>query len=1021
MKRKLLLFLTCLSLMAGVSMARTVRGVVLEAATDEPIAGATVKCKGNPSVGTSTNVNGEFSLNVPDNEKTLVVSFIGMKTKDVAITGDYLTIALDEATLDLDEVVVVGYGTTSKRKTTSSVSVIKASEIESAPVSNLTQSLAGRAAGLIVTQTGGGLNAGAKVSIRGGGTPLYVIDNIVSEQREFQNLNAADIESISVLKDAAGTAIYGQRAGDGIIIVTTKRGQAGKISVDYNFDYSLSSPTELPKKLNSFDAATYWRLGYEYDGEPYPATLSDAAMELYKNGQDPENYANTNWQREVLHRRAPEQRHQLTITGGSERVKAYTALSLFDQSSLYRSDNLTYKRYNARTNVSIDLKEIGLKLNTGLEAYITQFNQPIAGYGTVFIHIQDKWPGQAGKNPLGQPYGGTVENPLRYISDEGGYNKQNDANVRASIDAVWSLPWVKGLSIIGRASYSFLNQRQKIWNKEAPRYDWEGVPGVIDKPSLTKATNFYDYYNTQLLANYNRSFGANNIDLTVGIEATGSNYDNLTAYRKGYIIDVDQLAAGPTEGMTNGGANGAQWRTASVIARAHYDYDYRYLIEFALRHDGSDKFPSKKRWGTFFSGSLGWNLSEEKFWKESQMSTVWNYFKIRSSLGEIGQDSGVGRYAYLSSYSLSQRGIVLGDTFYPTFSEGALPSPDISWYTQRDFNIGFDFGLFNNAFSGSVDYFYKSTKGYLASPSNVGYTAPLGLALPTVKSDGELRRRGLDFTLQYSGRVGDFTYQVGGNFTYFDTRWNINPNEAETSLKNPYQRGTQVADYYGLMYKNLGYFKSAEDVLNSPRLSSITLNGGVLAGDIKYYDYNGDGKVDGSDQLRLGKDRTPLGNYGITASGQWKGLYFNMLWQGATNCSMLLGQGLRGNGCTAYPGPVIYEFQTDIWNPTNTDALYPRPHSGTTYSNNFQTSDFWLVQARYIRLKNLTIGYDFKHKLLKKATWLQKCNVSLSGYNLLTFSPAKKWGLDPEAADYDASGGNYPIGRIYTLSINLGF
>ena len=224
-------------------------------------------------------------------------------------------------------------------------------------------------------------------------------------------------------------------------------------------------------------------------------------MELYKNGQDPENYANTNWQREVLHRSAPEQRHQLTITGGSERVKSYTALSLFDQKSLYRSDNLTYKRYNARTNIEIDIKEIGLKVTTGLEAYIAQFNQPIAGYGTVFIHIQDKWPGQAGKNPLGQPYGGTVENPLRYISDEGGYNKQNDANVRGSIDAVWSLPWVKGLSIIGRASYSFLNQRQKIWNKEAPRYDWEGVPGVVDKPSLTKAFNFYDYYNTQLLAN----------------------------------------------------------------------------------------------------------------------------------------------------------------------------------------------------------------------------------------------------------------------------------------------------------------------------------------------------------------------------------------------------------------------------------------------------------------------------------------------------------------------------------------
>ncbi|MCH5320043.1 MAG: TonB-dependent receptor, partial [Paramuribaculum sp.] len=952
-----------------------------------------------------------------DNEKTLVVSFIGMLTQDVAITSDNLTIFMEEAANNLDEVVVVGYGTTTKRKTTTSVSTVKASELEQVPVPNLTQTLAGRAAGLIVSQQGGGLDAGANISIRGGGTPLYVIDNIVSEQREFQNLNPSDIESISVLKDAAGTAIYGQRAGNGIIIVTTKRGQTGKVNVDYQFNYSLSGPTDLPSKLSSYDQARYWNLGYIYDGET--PRWSDADLESFRNGTDPEHFPNTNWQREVLHKVAPEMRHQLTITGGSERVRAYTALSYYDQSSLYRSDMLTYKRYNARTNVTIDVKEIGLTVTTGLEAYITNFNQPISGYYQVWSHIQNKWAGDVARNPFGQPYGQTVDNPLQDISPEGGYNRQDNANVRGTIDATWMVPWVKGLSIVGRASYSFLNERNKTWNKQAPGYTWDGTQMGTRLPSLSKQTNWYDYYNTQLFANYNRDFGKNNVELTLGIEATGSDYSNLYASRINYVLDVDQFASGPTDGQSTSGANGAQYRTASVIFRAHYDYAARYMAEFALRHDGADKFPKNHRWGTFFSGSLGWNVSEESFWKESQFSTVWNMFKIRASLGEIGQDSGVGHYDYLTSYSVNQRGAYLGQSFRPTFSEGALPSPDISWYTQRDFNVGFDFALFQNAFSGSVDYFYKSTKGFLASPSNVGYTAPLGLALPTVKSNGELRRRGVDFTLQYNGRAGDFTYQIGGNFTFFDTRYNINPYESESSLKNPYTRGTQVADYYGNLLKSMGFFASAEDVMNSPQINGVL--GGVMAGDIKYWDFNGDGKIDGNDMFRQGKDRTPQGNYGITLSGQYQGFGINMLWQGATASNMMVGSVLMGNGNTSNnPGPVIYEFQTDIWSPENTDALYPRPHSAN-YGNNFQSSDFWLIGAQYLRLKNLTISYDFKHKLLKKVNWLSKCNINLTGYNLLTFSPAKKWGLDPEAAGYTAEGYNYPVTRTYTVSINIGF
>lgn len=1013
MKRKLLLFLTCLSLMAGVASARVVKGTVIEAATDDPIVGASVQCKGNPQIGVSTNIDGNFTFNVPDNETTLVVTYIGMQPQEVAITTAPILVKMDAATTNLDEIVVVGYGTTSKRKTTSSVSVIKASDIEQVPVPNVSQALAGRAAGLIIQQSGGGLDVGSKISIRGGDTPLFVIDNVISEEREFNNLNPADIESISVLKDASATAIYGARAANGIIIVTTKHGQEGKIKVDYSFNYTLSQPADLPKKLGSYEAAVYQNRGYIYDG--LQPTWSDEDLALFQSGADPQGHPNTNWQKVAMRNAAPETRHLLTLSGGSERVKAYAALSYYNQESIYRTNSNQYKRYNARTNLEFNFKEIGLYVNTSLEAYLTYMRNPSSSYYYVWSHIQNKKPMEAATNPFGQPYSGTVDNPLVDISSEGGYNKQNNTNVRGTFNARWEVPWVQGLSINAIASYAILSERNKSWNMQAHAYSWEGKPNTIPMPSLSKTANFYDYYNTQLLANYIRDFGQHNVEATLGVEASGSGYDNNSLSRSQYVLDVDQIGAGPVSTAKNSAEDGVQWRRASVIFRAHYDYAARYLAEFALRHDGTDNLPKSNRWGTFYSGSLGWAISEEDFYKESKAYDYLNILKLRASYGEIGLDD-VARYAYLTSYGLNATGAYLGGNWYQTFNEGALPSPDLKWYTQRDFNLGLDFALLNSAISGSVDYFYKSTKGYLASPSNVGYTSPLGLALPQVKSNGESRRRGVDFTLMYNGHAGDFSYSIGGNFTIYDERWNINPYESEANLKNPYKRTTQVGAYLGNYYKNLGYYQNYEDVLNSPKRNGSS---NIMAGDLKYFDFNGDGKIDGDDQYRMGNGSAPRCNYGINADVRWRGLYLSMLWQGATSYDMYLDNILMGGNSNYLP--VIYEFQKDIWAPDNRDALYPRAHQSAsmTGSNNFVGTDFWFVDAKYIRLKSLSIGYDFKHKLLKNVNWLSKCSVSLSGYNLLTFSPAKKWGLDPESGS--ANGYTYPVSRVYTISLNVGF
>lgn len=993
-----------------------VSGVV----TDEsgaPLAGASVHLKGTDT-WTTCDTDGKYSIKAGLKD-VLEFSFLGFSQKEVTVKSKTMNIRMEADNTLLNEIVVVGYGTVFKKKVTSSITTVSVEDIASVPVANITQSLAGRAPGLIVQQSGGGLDNKATLSIRGGGPPLYVIDDIICEERDFQNINPEDIASFSILKDASATAIYGARAANGIVIVTTKQGEAGKISVVYNANYNLSQPTYLAKKLDSYNAAFYVNRGLEYDGGA--PNYSQEDLELFKNGTDPKGHPNTDWQEICMRRFAPEMRHTLSIRGGNEKVKAYTGLAFNDQNSIYKSGSHFSQRFNLRSNVETNFESIGLKIVSSVDAYMTYMKQPATvnggGYYLVWSHIQNKKPMEVAKNPMGQIYGGISDNPLLDISTDGGYETYKASNIRATMNAEWNLPWVKGLKIKGIGSYAIYHSNEKSWYKSAPSYDWDGNVTTSGKPRLSKNTYMWELFNTQILLDYSNTFSdKHSLGLTVGAEASGSSYDTLSASRKDYLFDVDQMEAGPSSTMENSSTEGVGERRAAVIGRIRYDYMSKYLVELNARYDGSDYFPSGKRWGLFFSGSAAWAVSEEGFWKNGAISNVIESLKVRSSYGEIGLDN-ISRYSYLTSYTLDQRGAYINGTWLPAFSEGELISPDITWYKTKDFNVGLDFASLKGRLSGSIDYFAKVTTGYLASPSNVGYTSPLGKKLPLVKSNGESVRRGLEFILQWKDKFGDFSYALSGNMSLYDDRWNINPNESETTLKNPYTRDSQVGSYTGLYYRNLGYYSSYEDILNSPKRNGST---NLRTGDLKYWDFNGDGKIDGSDQIRTGYGKKPRTNFGINAELGCKGWFMNMLWQGAGNYNFYMESYLQG-GNVAGSLPVIYEFQTDIWSPDNTSSLYPRQHasSGFNGGNNFVSSDFWLVNARYIRLKNLAIGYDFKERLLRNINWLSKCALSLSGYNLLTFSPAKNYGFDPESGRGD--GFSYPVSRIYTISVNIGF
>ena len=523
----------------------TCTGIVTDQ-NGETVIGASVVVKGTTN-GTISGLDGDFSIPSVKKGDVIIITYVGYVSQEIVWNGKPMKVILKEDSKTLDEVVVVGYGTTSKRKTTSAVSQVKADDIAKVPVPNITQSLAGRAPGLIVTQSGGGVNAKASISIRGGGTPLYVIDNIICEERDFQNLNPEDIDQMSILKDASATAVYGARAANGIVMVTTKTGKTGKLNVDYSFNYTLSQPADLQDKVDSYTAANYVNRGLEYDGRAPQYTLED--LELFRNGKDPQGHANVDWQDITMRNFAPEMRHNLTLTGGSETMKIYTGLGYYNQESIYRTNSNNMQRYNFRTNMEATLKNIGLKVAAGVDAYIVDLNEPATasgrGYYTTWSHIQNKRPWEPAYNQFGQIYSGTTDNALVDISNEGGYYKESKSSVRGNLNLEWAVPWIEGLTLKALGSYTIANDRNKSWNKSAQTYDWEGNPATANKPSLSKETYYHRNFNTQFFADYARIFNnVHTIGATFGMEASGQDYDNSGLSRKEYIFDVDQIGSG---------------------------------------------------------------------------------------------------------------------------------------------------------------------------------------------------------------------------------------------------------------------------------------------------------------------------------------------------------------------------------------------------------------------------------------------------------------------------------------------
>ena len=993
----------------------TVQGTVTDD-TGMTVIGATVVVSGDSSKGTVTDIDGFYKLSNVPADAILEFSYVGMKSQSVPVNGQStINLVLLPDTELLDEVVVVGYSVTSKRSLVSSIAQVKTDDFAQLPSTNITQSLAGRAPGLIV-QSGSGLNSKSSISIRGGGTPLYVIDGVIRSENDFGNLNSEDIESITILKDASSTAVYGARAAYGIVQVATKGGKSGKPQVNYTLTQTWGQPSFWADRVSSYDNAMV--INEALTNEGLDPQYSQEALEKYRTGSDPGQYPSTDWRKEVLKNWAPTQRHNFALTGGTEVNTYYTSLGYTDMNSLFKSGRYTVDKVNYNLSNTTRIKEIGLSVTAQLSGFIESsddvYTSEGGGHGYIIGEVGMKAPYEIAVNKHGLPYD-VANNPVADSSKDAGYMKSKSNVMNGLLNVEWALPWVDGLTLRASGNYNWYDRNDKNWRKDAAKYGWDSTqPLYAARPQLNLSDTQGLKWTLQYFANYTKTFGDHTITALGGYEAAYQEEKGMGLNRYNYTLPLDQITFGPTDGMDNSAWEAENGR-AGYIAQLKYGYKHRYFLEGAFRRDGSDIFPKDHRWGNFFSLSAGWNLSDEAFMEPLRDRNIIDLLKLRASYGEVGMDQGIARFSFLDMYNYNATGYVFDGNMYPVLSEGAAPSVNITWYKDKQYGFGFDFASLNNRLYGMFDYYLFTTTGYMADPDpqSAGYIDPYGRGLPQIESEGEKRRAGFDLQLGFRDNIGDFKYDVGFNFTKYDVYWSNYPWESLDTKKNPYTRQTGQYEHFSQVgYHYVGTANGAQDWMNYPQRAGST---NLTGGDFIYDDFNGDGRIDGEDQYRIGYSVMPLINYGITTDFQYKGFSLNLLFQGAGKRDLPISKTMWN-----YNYLSRYDYQLDYWTPENKNAKFPRIVSSQSVngSNNLMPSEAWTFNGSYFRLKSMVFSYDFKYSLLKDVNWFNTCRLALTGQNLFTISDATEFGIDPEVRDVYSS---YPVERVIGLNLNIGF
>lgn len=996
-----------------------VTGTVVDTNGD-PVIGANVMVDGS-TVGTITDIDGRFTLNVPKTGTKLRISFIGYKEQQVAAKkGVSLHVVMEDDAQQLGEVQVVAYGVQKKVSITGAISSMKGDDLLKTPAGSLSNILSGQITGISSVQYSGEPGAdAAELFVRGKATwdnasPLIQVDGV---ERDFSQIDPNEVESITVLKDASATAVFGVRGANGVILITTKRGSEGKAKISFSTSAGVNVRTKELEFANSYQYASYYNDMMVNDGGV--PTFNETQLEKFRTHSDPILYPDINWIDYCMDKAAFQSQHNLNISGGTDNMRYFVSAGMFTQGGMFKQFNATdnfnfdYKRYNYRANLDFDVtKTTLLSVNIGgrIESKRTpesgeDQNQlfrklywavPFAGAGIIdgkrIVSNGDYLP-FTGTDGLASYYGkgfrSTTTNVLNI-----------DLALNQKLDMI-----TKGLSLKLKGAYNSEYSNKKIASSSKASYtpvvDADGAlvyrkEGSDSQLSYNEPDDQFgkarDWY-MELALTYNRKFGDHNVSGLVL-------YNQSKRYYPAKYSDIPSGYVG-------------------LVGRATYDWKTRYMAEFNVGYNGSENFAPGMRYGLFPAGSLGWVVSEESFFQP--IKQVINYFKLRASVGMVGNDNGGGnRFLYIpDSY------IYKGDAGYffgtnvgnkkPGAYESSKSYRDVTWETAVKQNYGVDVTFLKDRFNVSVDYFIEKRKDILSTPDYL--PGILGMSLPTVNI-GKTENKGFELLFKWNDKLkNDFRYWANLNLSFARNKI-IFKNEVDQNEPWMYETGRQIGARS--MYKFWGFYDETADLRYQSEFGRPIADHGItlVPGDCVYMDLNNDGKLNGDDATRnMGFTDTPEYTAGLNLGFSWKNFDFSMQWTGAWNVDRMLSEFRRPLGDTNNKGLLLYQYETTWRSSADTyTAKYPRASSAHAANNYNLGSDLYLIDASYLRLKNIEIGYNFQFPFMKKMK-LNDFRMYANGYNLLTLS-GFKWG-DPESRQSDRP--NYPLTRVFNIGLKLGF
>lgn len=1000
-----------------------------------PVIGANVVEKGTTN-GTITDLDGHFSLEVPQGS-ILQISYIGYLSKNIPIDerANY-TIQLVEDSQTLDEVVVVGYGTTKKVNVIGSIASVDSKQLENRATSSVVSALTGQMPGVTITQQGGrpGENTG-KIRVRGVGSfstddetnktkadALILIDGIPGNMTD---INPNDIESISILKDASTAAIYGSRAANGVVLVTTKLGRAEKVRVSYNGYVGFNRATELPEYVDSWD---YARLLNQAEGM---TRFTDDEIQAMRDGSQPDIFANEKFVKDIFSGNGVQTGHDLSVTGGSERSQYFASFGYLSQNGIIPHNN--YSRYTARLNLTSELAK-NLKLTVRLRGDNVNTKEPgtagsVDGDGMLLVVQQGlRFPGYRPSVLSDGSWGPGVKGfgtPKAWLASES-FSEKPVMRINSAVSLDYTP--IEGLKLSAIGAYNFANSQSKVYKATLP-VSIDGTIQTLGPSKLTEKNTNTNYKSFQTTANYSKSFNnRHNIDLLVGYSWEEQSERDMEASRENFPNNnYPYLTVGSPDVQKNKGG-GKDWVIQSVFGRAQYNYEERYLGEVTMRYDGSSRFPANSRYAFFPSAALGWRISEENFMKENENLAFINNLKLKLSAGILGNNN-IGDYAYQSVYELGNAyNYPLGGVIQQGAQLTTYTDPTLKWETTRTVDAGFESVLWNGLLSANITYFHRYTYDILFKP-NASASSIFGLKMSEVNT-GEALNHGWEFELGHRHQFGDFSYNINTNFSI------INNELKSMGVANVKQPNGMVGNgsnlfigypfdiYYG--YQTDGVFLDQADIdswfthTNQSAMGSNQAN--TKPGDIRYKDISGpdgvpDGKVDATyDRVSLGS-KIPKYTFGISINTAYKGFDLNIFLQGVGGVKGMLD---NYAGWAFWSEGSVQKWQMEeAFDPENPvrNPGYPRIQNlGNSIGVNNQTSDFWIRNAAYLRIKNIQLGYTLPKNVLKN-TFISSVRIYAATENPYTFHSFPD-GWDPEI---NASGQFYPVMRNFTFGLNLKF